>query len=122
MTARGRAGRARQAGGGRRPWAAVSPENVIRSIPAWRGVTTDEARREVWVYDKISTTSVYSRSSGGVSALIFGVGNGLVGGVGSANYKAADGATSTTQKTLTVIIKFNEHGTVRDFAYHTSRF
>ncbi len=45
-----------------------------------------------------------------------------MGGAGGANYAAADGATSTTQKTLTVIIKFNEHGTVRDFAYHTSRF
>ena len=58
-----------------------------------------------------------------MSALIFGAPwSVLVGGVGSANYAAADGATSTTQKTLTVIIKFNEQGTVRDFAYHTSRF
>ena len=102
----------------------MSGAEVAQVLGSPNVVTTDEARREVWVYDKISTTSVYSRSSGGVSALIFGVvvGDGLVGGVGSANYKAADGATSTTQKTLTVIIKFNEHGTVRDFAYHPSRF
>ena len=103
----------------------MSGAEVAQVLGSPNVVTTDEARREVWVYDKISTTSVYSRSSGGVSALIFGgtlVGNGLVGGAGRANYAAADGATSTTQKTLTVIIKFNEHGTVRDFAYHTSRF
>ena len=103
----------------------MSGAEVAQVLGSPNVVTTDEERREVWVYDKISTTSVYSASSGGVAALIFGaagVGNGLVGGAGSANYAAADGAASTTQKTLTVIIKFDEHGTVRDFAYHTSRF
>lgn len=35
-------------------------------------VTTDENRHEVWVYDRISTDTVYSTSSGGVSALILG--------------------------------------------------
>ena len=88
-------------------------------------VTTDEKRREVWIYDKISTTQAYSTSSGGVSALILGgtlVGNGLVGGIGNAAYASADGATATTQKTLTVVIKYDEQGLVRDFAYHTSTF
>ena len=88
-------------------------------------VTTDEKRREVWIYDKISTTQAYSTSSGGVSALILGgtlVGNGLVGGIGNAAYSSADGATATTQKTLTVVIKYDEQGMVRDFAYHTSTF
>jgi outer membrane protein assembly factor BamE (lipoprotein component of BamABCDE complex) len=103
----------------------MSGAEVAQVLGSPNVVTTDEERREVWVYDKISTSSVYSRSYGGVSALIFGVtpaGDGLVGGAGSANYAAADGAASTTQKTLTVIIKFDEQGTVRDFAYHTSRF
>jgi outer membrane protein assembly factor BamE (lipoprotein component of BamABCDE complex) len=88
-------------------------------------VTTDEKRREVWVYDKISTNRAYSTSSGGVSALILGgapVGSGVAGGLGSASYAAADGASATTQKTLTVIIKYDEQGLVRDFAYHTSTF
>ena len=31
-------------------------------------------------------------------------------------------ASSTSQRTLTVIIKFDEEKKVRDFAYHTSRF
>ena len=105
----------------------MSGAEVAQVLGSPNIVTTDEARREVWVYDKISTTSVHSSSRGGVSALIFGAGglgltNGLIGGAGSANYASADGATNTSQKTLTVIIKFNEQGTVRDFAYHTSRF
>jgi outer membrane protein assembly factor BamE (lipoprotein component of BamABCDE complex) len=88
-------------------------------------VTTDEQRREVWVYDRIATSRAYSSSSGGVSALVLGagpVGNGLGGGLGSAGYSAGAGASATTQKTLTVVIKFDGQGLVRDFAYHTSTF
>ncbi len=86
-------------------------------------VTTDEDRQEVWVYDKISTNSAYSTSSGGVSALILGAATGpLLAGAGGANYNASAGARSSSQKTLTVIIKFDRKGRVRDFAYHTSRF
>lgn len=88
-------------------------------------VTTDEDRREVWVYDRISTTRAYSTSNGGVSTLILGgalVGSGLVGGLGGGSYYGASGASGTRQKTLTVIIKFDDKKHVRDFAYHTSRF
>ncbi len=72
-------------------------------------VTTDELRREVWVYDKISTTTAYSRSEGGATILVLGV-------------SGAAGAQSTSQRTLTVIIKFDEGKKVRDFAYHASSF
>jgi len=80
-------------------------------------VTTDTERRETWVYDKISTEVAYSRSEGSIVGLIFGgSGGGL--GVGS----ASSGATSTSQRTLTVVIKFDENNLVRDFSYHTSSF
>ena len=72
-------------------------------------VSTDENRREVWIYDKIATDVSYSSSEGGVWLII-----GTVGG--------NSGATSKSQRTLTIIIKFDEDGKVRDFAYHTSRF
>jgi hypothetical protein len=49
-------------------------------------------------------------------------GNGLGGGLGSAGYSAGAGASATTQKTLTVVVKFDGQGLVRDFAYHTSTF
>jgi len=85
----------------------------------------DEQRREVWIYDKFSTEVTYSQSSGGVSALILGAGpvgsGGLGGGVGAGASRGA-GASSKTQRTLTVIIKFDENKKVRDFAYHTSSF
>lgn len=84
-------------------------------------VTTDEERREVWVYDKISTDRVYSNSSGGVNALFLGVGSAVTGGL-TGGVSSNSGASSTTQRTLTVIIKFDQAQKVRDFAYHTSSF
>ncbi len=88
-------------------------------------VSTDEEGREVWIYDRISMTRVYSESRGGVSALVLGgalVGPALVGGAVFPYYGSSAGATETQQRTITVIIKFNEESTVRDFAYHASRF
>jgi len=88
-------------------------------------VTTDENRREVWIYDKISTERVYSTSEGGVATLILGgalVGSGLAGGAVAPHGSQSAGAESTTQRTLTVVIKFDEQMKVRDFAYHASRF
>lgn len=84
-------------------------------------VSTDENRREVWIYDKISTDVTYSSSSGGISSLILGGGSSVLGGAGGGGNRSA-GAASKSQKTLTVIIKFDENKLVRDFAYHTSRF
>lgn len=88
-------------------------------------VSTDEERREVWIYDKIATENAYSEDRGGVAALILGggtPGGGLLGGGGSGSYSSSSGASATSQRTLTVIIKFDKNSRVRDFAYHTSRF
>ena len=72
-------------------------------------VTTDEERREVWIYDKFSTDVVASETSGHGTLI-------LLGASGSSS------ARSTTQRTLTVIIKLDKDKKVRDFAYRTSRF
>jgi outer membrane protein assembly factor BamE (lipoprotein component of BamABCDE complex) len=88
-------------------------------------VTTDEQGREVWVYDKISTDVSYSRSSGGgIIGLLFGVvgGSGGIGGMPGASFDKSAGAESKTQRTLTVVIKFDKEMKVRDFAYHSSSF
>lgn len=84
-------------------------------------VSTDENRREVWIYDKISTEVAYSTSSGGISALLFGAGDSVGGGVGGSGRQGA-GASSQSQRTLTVVIKFDENKLVRDFSYHQSSF
>jgi hypothetical protein len=75
----------------------------------------------VWVYDKISTDRAYSSSSGGVNVLFLGFG-GAGGALGGAGTSGSSGASSTSQRTLTVIIKFDSESRVRDFAYQTSTF
>ncbi len=72
-------------------------------------VTTDEQRREVWVYDKISSDVTYSQSEGFGTLLLLGT-------------TRDSGSTSSSQKTLTIIIKFDNEAKVRDFAYHSSKF
>ncbi len=72
-------------------------------------VTTDEKRREVWLYDKVSSTSVDTRNSFAGGILILG---------GSSRQVQR----TSTQKTLTIIIKFDEDKRVRDFAYNYTQF
>lgn len=99
----------------------MSGGEVVSVLGSPNIVTSDEQRREVWVYDKFATESAYSTSSGGVSALVLaGIGNVLGGAAPSVSNST--GATSKTQRTLTIIIKFDESRKVRDFAYHSSSF
>lgn len=85
----------------------MSSADVVGVLGSPNMVTTDDKRREVWVYDKVSTEGMVSTSSG---ARFFWL---------PADNKAA---VSRTQKTLTIVIKFDEKGMVRDFAYNTSKF
>jgi outer membrane protein assembly factor BamE (lipoprotein component of BamABCDE complex) len=94
---------------------------VARVLGSPNIVTTDEERREVWVYDKVATESAYSESRGGVAALVL-AGSGGAGGAAAPVYGSSAGARSTTQRTLTVIVKFDKESRVRDFAYHASQF
>src|SRR5262245_117175 len=87
----------------------MSGAEVIAALGSPNIVTTDQERREAWVYDRVATERAYSTSEGGLF-LIFGAVSGQTG------------ASKTSQKTLTVIIKFDEQGKVRDYAYHSSRF
>ena len=95
----------------------MSGAEVAAALGSPNIVTTDEQRRESWVYDKISTEVSYSRSSGSVIGLVVG---GSAGGLGAGS--ASSGAAGSSQRTLTIIIKFDNENNVRDFSYHTSRF
>ena len=95
----------------------MAGSDVIRVLGSPNIVTTDDQRREVWVYDKISTLSAYSESRGNIGVLVLGADAGGLGGAGGGS-----GARSTTQRTLTVIIKFDSKGKVRDFSYHATQF
>jgi outer membrane protein assembly factor BamE (lipoprotein component of BamABCDE complex) len=72
-------------------------------------VTTDEQRREVWIYDKVSSESVDTSSSAYGTLIILGA-------------SSKQRQRSETQRTLTVVIKFDEDKMVRDFSYNYSQF
>ena len=99
----------------------MSSADVVGVLGSPNMVTTDEERREVWVYDKVATDYAYSSGSntGGVGAggIIGATGiGGLLGGSQQA------GATSKSQRTLTIVIKFDNAGKVRDYSYRQSKF
>jgi hypothetical protein len=83
-------------------------------------VTKDKDSIETWIYDKVSTDFAYSTSSGGLSSLILGFGSGVAGGLGGGVSKNT-GAASRTQRTLTIIIKFNK-AEVSEFTYNATSF
>ena len=83
----------------------MSGAEVLEALGSPNVVSTDESGLEVWVYDRFATDVVSSESVGTLILL-------------SGRSRAA----SRTQRTLTVIIKFDENKRVRDFAYHSSRF
>jgi outer membrane protein assembly factor BamE (lipoprotein component of BamABCDE complex) len=87
----------------------MAASSVAQILGSPNIVTTDEERREVWIYDKVSSSRVSSHSGIGGSIIIFG---------GS----SSKDSSASTQKTLTVIIKFDENKLVRDFAYNYSQF
>ncbi len=87
----------------------MSGAEVAAALGSPNIVTTDEQGREVWIYDKISTDRVQSESSGYGTLILLG-------------YRGSAGSSSTSQQTLTIIIKYDKDKKVRDFAYHTSRF
>lgn len=95
----------------------MSGAEVAQVLGSPNIVSTDEDRNEVWIYDKISTQYVRADARAGILAIGGGSDVAAVGGLSGSQ---ASGATS--QRTLTIVIKFDENGAVRDFAYHTSRF
>jgi outer membrane protein assembly factor BamE (lipoprotein component of BamABCDE complex) len=105
--------------------AGMSQADVAAALGSPNIVTRDSEGKETWIYDKIATEASYSRDSGGASGIAGAGGLAgsvlILGGLGGSYSKDA-GASSTTQKTLTVIIKFNKDTQVETFSYHASRF
>jgi outer membrane protein assembly factor BamE (lipoprotein component of BamABCDE complex) len=72
-------------------------------------VTKDENGAQTWIYDKIAQEVSYSQDNGGIWLILGG-------------YQKRAGASSSTQKTLTVVIKFDDKELVDKVSYHSSKF
>lgn len=71
-------------------------------------VTADKDKKETWIYDKIATEVRQSGSSGFILFCQTG-----------ADYVSR---RDVSQKTLTVVIKFNADKLVESISYHSSKF
>lgn len=87
----------------------MSAASVASALGSPNIVTSDEGGGEVWIYDKISSNVSYSSSDAYATIL-------LIGG------SESNSNASSSQKTLTIIVKFDVNKKVSSFKYHTSRF
>lgn len=87
----------------------MSAAQVAELLGSPNIVTTDDKRREVWIYDKVSTDRVDTESSSFAGIIILGA-------------SSRDRSSSQRQRTMTIIIKYDEEKKVRDFAYNYTQF
>ena len=87
----------------------MSSSEVVEVLGSPNMVTTDSQRRETWVYDKVSTNVQTSSSVTGAWLLLFYT-------------EGRNRQSSSNQRTLTIIVKFDNNGLDRDFAYRTASF
>ena len=73
----------------------MSAAEVAEALGSPNIVTSDKVGDETWIYDKIATEASFSQSRGFGTVLLLG-------------YVKEGGARATTQKTLTVVIKFSK--------------
>jgi outer membrane protein assembly factor BamE (lipoprotein component of BamABCDE complex) len=99
----------------------MSQTEVAQALGSPNIVTRDKNGKESWIYDKIASEASYSKSNaGGVAGGGGTTGNTLLLGLIIGGYES--GASNTTQKTLTVVIKFDQDHLVESFSYHSSKF
>ncbi len=87
----------------------MSQADVAARLGSPNIVTKDASQKETWIYDKIGTEVTHSQDRGGVWLIFVG-------------YEQQSGAVRSNQKTLTVVIKFDESGNVESVNYHSSKF
>ena len=99
----------------------LSQADVAERLGAPNILTRDAEGREAWVYDKVSSEIEASSGSVGVGGMGSGVGSTFAGLLGISAGKRSDKAKSS-QRTLTVVVRFSAAGTVESFTWHDSRF
>lgn len=86
----------------------MSQADVATALGSPNIVTTDANGKETWIYDKVSSVASYNDSGFSVGIILAG-------------YAKSRENAQTVQKTLTIVIKFN-NSKVESFQYHMSKF
>ena len=106
-----------------------SQEDVALSLGSPNIVTRDDSGNDTWIYDKVASVSSYDNNGFSIGGGLLGGGGGYGGsgfggggGLFNVGYARNGGNTQSTQKTLTVVIKFDSQNKVKSFTYHMSKF
>lgn len=86
----------------------MAQDQVAIALGSPNIVTADKDKKETWIYDKIVTEVRQSGTSGFILFCQTG-----------ADYVSKG---NVSQKTLTVVIKFDENKLVQSISYHSSKF
>lgn len=103
----------------------TSQADVAEILGSPNIVTQDANGLETWIYDKVSSITAYGSSGFGVGVGGLGGGygsGGLGGGLANVGYNKNGGVNQSVQKTLTVVLKFDNNHNVSSFTYHMSAF
>lgn len=99
----------------------TSQGEVLETFGAPNITTVDGQGNEMWVYDRHAT--VTSNKSGGFSiGLGLGAGGDGVAGLGGLGFGKKKSSSETSQRTMTLIIKFDRAKIVSDFRSRSSSF
>ncbi len=101
--------------------AGMAAAEVVAALGSPNIVTRGSDGREVWVWDRVATDTTTAENSGSIAGVVSGAGanvGGAVAGWGSARR----GRTTTSQSTLTVVVRFDEASRVSSVSLHASRF
>jgi hypothetical protein len=99
----------------------LSQADVAERLGSPNIVTRETDGREAWVYDKVSSERETSGENVGVGGAASGAAGGFWGLLGVSAGTRSEKA-KTSQRTLTVVIRFSAAGAVESFTWHDTRF
>lgn len=95
--------------------------DILESFGAPNITTLDGSGQEMWVYDRQATVS-YDKSSGFSVGILGGGGGGGFGAGGGLGFGSRKSRSTTSQRTMTLIIKFDQSKVVSNFSSRSSSF
>lgn len=99
----------------------TTQSEVLETFGAPNVTTIDGEGREVWVYDRFATVS-QTKDSGFSIGLLGGAVGGSVGALGGLGFGSSKSKSSTSTRSMTLIIKFGPDHRVADFKSRSSSF
>jgi len=99
----------------------LSQAEVVERLGSPNILTRDAGGHEAWVYDRVASDVEVSGGSVGVGGVGSAAGSSVAGLLGFSAGRRSEKARSS-QRTLTVVVRFSAAGAVESFTWHHSRF